>query len=61
MSIELTCKRCGRPFTPAKDDLVRGPRHYAYCSEFCRAAARKRPDDPLARLPAERALATWHS
>lgn len=49
MTIEMTCKQCGRPFQPSKADLMRGPQHYRYCSEFCRLAARKRPDELHAR------------
>jgi hypothetical protein len=30
-----------------------------YCSDFCRMAARQQTEDPLDRLPAEQALATW--
>lgn len=56
MTMELTCKTCGRTFAPDKGDLVRGPQHYRYCSEFCRAAARKRASEP-AGLPDERSLA----
>jgi hypothetical protein len=59
MTIELICRHCGRPFQPEKRDLVRGPEHYHYCSEFCRLAASKRRDGPLERLPAERVPAAW--
>jgi hypothetical protein len=61
MTIELTCKTCGRVFSPEKRELLNGPDTYRYCSEFCREAARKRPDDPTSRMVGERALAAWRS
>jgi hypothetical protein len=61
MTIELTCKRCGRPFSPQRRELINGPGFYRYCSEFCREAAQKRPEDPTSRLVGERALAAWRS
>jgi hypothetical protein len=42
MTIEMTCKRCGRTFQPDKRDLLLGPQHYHYCSEFCRRGTQAR-------------------
>lgn len=61
MSLELTCKQCGRAFVPTREDLVRGPGWYRFCSEFCRRAARDKRDDPIGSLPAEAGRQTWCS
>jgi len=35
--IELTCRLCGRPYTPTADDIRRGPTIYHRCPS-CRPA-----------------------
>jgi len=38
MTIEMTCRDCRRPFTPTREDIVRGPSVYRTCPA-CRAIA----------------------
>ncbi len=36
MPLEMTCRTCGEPFTPTRDDIAAGPDVYRTCPD-CRA------------------------
>jgi hypothetical protein len=31
VSLEITCRMCGKSYQPTRDDLIRGPTHYRVC------------------------------
>jgi len=43
MTIELTCRKCGQPFTPTTEALRTGPPHWWYCVR-CRPAQQRDPE-----------------
>lgn len=55
MPIETTCRRCGAPYTPTRDDIVKGPEYWRLCPN-CRPLAVAERSDPSAsadrRIPA---------
>jgi hypothetical protein len=43
MPIEVSCRRCGQPFTPTPEALRKGPPHWWYCDQ-CRPAKKGDPE-----------------
>jgi hypothetical protein len=41
--IQLHCRKCGEPFTPSREDMVKGPEVYRLCKP-CREMRKEEPD-----------------
>jgi hypothetical protein len=53
MLIEIPCQKCGRPYAPSREDVLRGPHVYRLCPA-CRSAIRRAGTaKPLEHAPRE--------